>query len=33
VLESHYVRRRGFRLDLLIVLRTFRAVFTGRGAY
>lgn len=32
-LEVDYVRRQGFRLDLSIVLRTFGAVISGRGAY
>jgi lipopolysaccharide/colanic/teichoic acid biosynthesis glycosyltransferase len=32
-LEVNYVRRGGFRLDALIVLRTFGAVLSGKGAY
>jgi lipopolysaccharide/colanic/teichoic acid biosynthesis glycosyltransferase len=32
-LEVDYVQREGFRLDASIVLRTFGAVITGRGAY
>ncbi|MGH2392277.1 MAG: sugar transferase [Candidatus Limnocylindria bacterium] len=32
-LEVDYVRREGFRLDVSIVLRTFGAVISGRGAY
>jgi lipopolysaccharide/colanic/teichoic acid biosynthesis glycosyltransferase len=32
-MEVDYVRREGFRLDASIVLRTFGAVISGRGAY
>ena len=32
-LEVDYIRRRSFALDLQILLRTVRAVLTGRGAY
>jgi exopolysaccharide production protein ExoY len=32
-LEVDYVRRRGFRLDIEILLRTVGAVVSGRGAY
>jgi lipopolysaccharide/colanic/teichoic acid biosynthesis glycosyltransferase len=32
-LEVDYVQREGFRLDASIVLRTFGAVISGRGAY
>ena len=32
-LDLEYVRTRGFRLDASIVLRTFGAVLSGRGAY
>jgi len=32
-LEVDYVRREGFRLDVSIVLRTFGAVVSGKGAY
>lgn len=32
-MEVDYVRREGFRLDASIVLRTFGAVLSGKGAY
>lgn len=32
-LDAEYVRKRGFRMDLWILARTFGAVISGRGAY
>jgi len=32
-LDTRYVRERGYRLDAWIVMRTFGAVISGRGAY
>lgn len=31
-LDIAYIRNRSFTLDVLLILKTFRAVFTGRGA-
>ena len=32
-LDCEYVRRRTFRMDVWILLKTIPAVLTGRGAY
>ena len=32
-MDLSYVRSRSLILDILLILATFRAVFTGRGAY